>query len=109
MADPIISFRVRPLFPYEKWSWQLPRLSREFRQNKPFAHLHLREFLDPETARLMAEEFPGLETDVWTRYKHQNENKVGLAKRTLFPRTIGEVVDELNSPAFLHWLSQLTG
>lgn len=109
MADPIISVRSRSLFPYEKWSWQLPRLSREFRQNKPFPHLHFRQFLQPEIARLMAEEFPGLETDAWTRYKHRNENKVGLAKRSLFPPFLGEVVDELNSPEFLNWLSLLTG
>ena len=109
MADPIVTFRVRSLFPYEKWGPQLPRLSREFRQNEPFPHLHFRQFLEPPTALSMAEEFPGLETDAWTRYKHHNENKVGLAKRSLFPRMLGEVVDELNSPDFLDWLSQLTG
>jgi hypothetical protein len=57
----------------------------------------------------MATEFPGLATDAWTRYKHPNENKVGLAKRSLFPERLGEVVDELNSPAFVRWLSKLTG
>lgn len=57
----------------------------------------------------MAQEFPDLETDAWTRYKHQNENKVGLAKRSLFPLLLGEAVDELNSPDFVDWLSQLTG
>lgn len=109
MADPILSLRTRALFPYEKWGPQLTQLNREFRQNQPFSHLHFRQFLDPETARSLAEEFPGLETDAWTRYRHQNENKVGLAKRSLFPPFLGEVVDELNSPEFLHWLSQLTG
>jgi len=109
MADPIVSLRTRSLFPYEKWEAHLPRLGRAFRQNKPYPHLHFRQFLDPETARLMADEFPGLETDAWTRYKHQNENKVGLARRSLFPPFLGEVVDELNSPEFVHWLSHLTG
>jgi hypothetical protein len=109
MADPIVTFRVRSLFPYEKWWAALPRLSREFKQNKPFPHLRFRTFLDPESALRMAQEFPGLETDAWTRYKHQNENKVGLAKRSLFPPLLGEAVDELNSPDFVDWLSQLTG
>ena len=109
MADPIVTFRVRSLFPYEKWGPFLHRLSREFRQNKPFPHLHLPGFLEPESALRMAHEFPGLETDAWTRYKHQNENKVGLAKRSLFPPLLGEAVDELNSPDFVDWLSQLTG
>ena len=109
MADPIITPQTRPLFPYTKWSVQASSLGRQFRENKPYPHLHLREFLDPYVAAEMASEFPGLETDDWTRYKHQNENKSGLTRRSLFPPTLGEVVDELNSEAFLHWLSQVTG
>jgi hypothetical protein len=57
----------------------------------------------------MAREFPGLETEAWTRYKHQNENKLGLTRREMFPPLLGEVVDELNSHAFVSWLSLLTG
>jgi hypothetical protein len=92
-----------------KWSSQLPSLRRQFREARPYRHVHLKEFLEADVAREMASEFPGLATDAWTRYKHQNENKVGLAKRSLFPLLLGEVVDELNSEAFVHWLSQLTG
>jgi len=84
-------------------------LWRQFRENQPYPHVHLKEFLDPYVAAEMASEFPGLATDAWTRYKHPNENTVGLAKRSLFPPLLGEVVDELNSAAFVHWLSQLTG
>jgi len=109
MADPVLSLKIRTLFPYEKWSSQAGVLNRQFRNNKPYPHLHLREFLDPEIAVRMSREFPGLETDAWTRYKHQNENKLGLTKRELFPALIGEVVDELNSPEFLSWLSEVTG
>jgi len=109
MADPVLSLKIRTLFPYEKWSSQAGVQNRQFRNNKPYPHLHLREFLDPEIAVGMSREFPGLETDAWTRYKHQNENKLGLTKRELFPALIGEVVDELNSPEFLSWLSEVTG
>jgi len=84
-------------------------LSRQFRENKPYPHLHLEEFLDAEVTAEIAREFPGLETEDWTRYKHQNENKLGLTKRALFPALLGEVVDELNSPEFVNWLSQVTG
>jgi len=109
MADPIVTPATRLLFPYLKWSSQLPSLRRQFRDNRPYPHMHLKEFLDPDVAAEMAGEFPDMATDAWTRYKHQNENKLGLAKRSLFPPLLGEVVDELNSPAFVHWLSQLTG
>ena len=109
MADPVLAPRIRTLFPYEKWSPQATKLSRQFRDNQPYPHLHLREFLDPEIAVEVSREFPGLETDAWTRYKHQNENKLGLTKRELFPALIAEVVDELNSPEFVSWLSEVTG
>lgn len=109
MADPVLAPKIRPLFPFAKWAAQTPTLKRQFRENKPYPHLHLTEFLDPEVAAEMACEFPALETDAWTRYKHQNENKVGLAKREQFAPLLGDVVDELNSPAFVTWLSQVTG
>ena len=108
MADPIVNLVTR-LFPYEKWFPQLPGLRRQFRENQPYPHVHLREFLDATVAAEIASEFPGLATDAWTRYKHPNENKLGLAKRSLFPPLLGEVVDELNSAPFLNWLSELTG
>ncbi|HWZ84177.1 MAG TPA: 2OG-Fe(II) oxygenase [Terriglobales bacterium] len=109
MAELIVSPTTRALFPYAKWSSQLPKLRTQFRDNPPYPHIHLRDFLEPDLARKLALEFPAMATDAWTRYKHQNENKLGLAKRDLFPPFLGEVVDELNSEAFVDWLSQLTG
>jgi len=109
MADPIVTPIIRLLFPYAKWTAQLPGLRRQFREAKPYPHVNLKQFLDADVAAEMASEFPDMATDAWTRYKHQNENKLGLAKRSLFPPMLGEVVDELNSEAFVHWLSQMTG
>jgi hypothetical protein len=109
MANPIVTPTIRSLFPYEKWSSQLGRLQRLFREAQPYQHIHLKEFLEPDLAADMAAEFPDMATDAWTRYKHQNENKLGLAKRELFPPLLGEAVDELNSEAFVDWLSELTG
>ena len=57
----------------------------------------------------MAEQFPQSGSDAWTQYKHANENKLGLAKRQLFPPAIAAVTDELNSPEFVAWISELTG
>jgi hypothetical protein len=109
MADAIVALKPRSLFPYAKWSPSLPSLSRQFRENSPYPHLHFKGFLEPEFARAMAHEFPSLETDAWTRYKHQNENKVGLSKRDQFPPLLGEAVDALNSDEFVRWLSRATG
>jgi hypothetical protein len=97
------------LFSYEKWDDRLPVLARQYRENHPCAHILLQDFLDTETALAMAAEFPQAGTDAWTQYKHANENKLGMAKRELFPPTLRSVTDELNSPEFVAWISELTG
>ena len=95
------------LFPYDKWSRALPDLARQYRDNYPCPHVRLIDFLKPETASAMAEEFPQPSSEEWTQYKHANENKLGMAHRELFPPTLGAVTDELNSAEFVAWLSEL--
>ena len=97
------------LFPYERWNAELQAVSREYQNNHPVPHIFLNDFLELPVARQIAEEFPARNTDAWTHYQHHNENKLGMAKRECFPPELGAVVDELNSPEFVSWLSQLTG
>lgn len=97
------------LFPYERWEPALPALTLQYRVNHPCPHILLRDFLEPEIAADMAREFPRAASEAWTQYKHANENKLGMPKRELFPATIGAVTDELNSPEFVAWISELTG
>jgi 2OG-Fe(II) oxygenase superfamily len=97
------------LFPYSRWSASLSDLSRQYQENLPIPHIFLPDFLEAELARTIAGEFPDPNSAAWTHYQHQNENKLGMAKRECFPRGLGSVVDELNSPGFVSWLSQLTG
>jgi len=99
---------VRQL-PIEKWSSRLPVLRREYRQNQPIPHILLTDFFDPSLIRAAAAEFPDPCNHAWTHYQHHNENKLGMAKRELFPRSLAEITDELNSPEFIEWLSYLTG
>ncbi len=97
------------LFPYEKWSRRLPDLASQYRENRPFPHIELADFLDETVARLAAEEFPAPDSESWIQYKHFNENKMGKSRREEFPPLIGRLVDELNSTEFVDWLSRLTG
>lgn len=97
------------LFPYERWESVLPALASQYRQNKPCPHILLEDFLDPGIAAKLAKEFPVSASAAWTQYKHANENKLGMPKRELFPPTIGALTDELNSPKFVSWISELTG
>lgn len=100
---------IQPVFPYTLWDAGLAELSRRYRSNRPVPHIYLANFIDPAVARAAAQEFPRPDSDAWTHYQHQNENKHGMTKRSLFPPTVGEVSDALNSPDFLRWLSTLTG
>jgi Rps23 Pro-64 3,4-dihydroxylase Tpa1-like proline 4-hydroxylase len=97
------------LFPYHKWESALPILAAQYRKNQPYPHILLKDFLEPEIASEMAMQFPRASTEAWTQYKHANENKLGMAKRQLFPPALAAVTDELNSPEFVAWISELTG
>ena len=97
------------LFPFEKFGPQTSSLARKYRENKPCPHILIEGFIAPATALAAAKEFPAAHTDAWTQYKHANENKLGMAKRELFPPTIGAIADELNSAEFVAWISDLTG
>src|ERR1700722_6378124 len=97
------------LFPYERWGPPLTSLARQYRENPPCPHILLKDFLDPDVALDMAKQFPQATSEAWTQYKHANENKLGMPKREFLPPTIGSVVDELNSPQFVAWISALTG
>lgn len=97
------------LFPIDRWRTDLPVLSPQYQGNHPVPHIYLTEFLIPQRAAELEKEFPLADSDAWTHYQHQNENKHGMTRRERFPSKLGEAVDVLNSPAFVQWLSELTG
>jgi hypothetical protein len=100
----------RQIFDYGKWNDQLDKLRRKYRSAHPYPHIVLENFLDPELLRQCVVEFKVLnETDGWINYKHFNEDKRGLNKFDLLPETIKSTITELNSPAFLAFLSSVTG
>jgi Rps23 Pro-64 3,4-dihydroxylase Tpa1-like proline 4-hydroxylase len=97
------------IFSYSSCHENLAELSRQYQANCPVPHIYLSDFIDPEAAAAAAAEFPQPDSDAWTHYQHQNENKHGMTKRALFPPTVGEVSDALNSEEFLAWLAELSG
>ncbi len=106
MSSPLqVLEQPTPAVSFFRWNQELPDLAEQYGGNQPFPHIYLRDFLDPGMARRMELEFPKPDTAAWTQYKHHNENKLGLAKSDLFPPTIREAVQELNSPDFVSWLS----
>jgi len=98
------------IFDYDKWTTQLPELGKRYQSASPYPHIVLENFLNPAVLNKCIAEFDRLnETDGWINYKHYNEDKRGLNKIDLLPEAIKGTINELNSPAFLQWLSQITG
>lgn len=109
MSRPAIPTEDAHVFDLSALKQRIVPLSHKYRSNRPVPHIYLEDFVDPGLASAAASEFPRPDSDAWTHYQHQNENKHGMTKRSLFPPTIGEIGDALNSQEFLHWLSDLTG
>jgi Rps23 Pro-64 3,4-dihydroxylase Tpa1-like proline 4-hydroxylase len=98
------------LFDYEKWNNQLPTLSSEYQQASPYPHIVLENFMNASMLNKCVDEFNKLnEAEGWINYVHYNEKKAGLNKMDALPATIKSAINELNSPAFLEFLSNLTG
>ena len=101
--------QTKRLIPLKVWQERLPILVRQYQNNQPFPHIHLSDFLELDTVRQAAAEFPKPTDTSWIQYKHYNENKLGKTNRAEFPPLIGRLIDEFNSPEFVAWLSELTG
>jgi len=97
------------IFPLSRWQAALPSIGKTYRQNAPVPHIYLPDFLTANAASELEAEFPRPDSNAWTHYQHQNENKHGMTRRELFPPKLGAAADALNSPAFCAWLSELTG
>ena len=97
------------VFAHEHWASQLPALAPRYQGAQPFPNIQLQDFLEAEALARAIREFPAPADPAWIHYKHYNENKVGMTRLDLFPPSLRHIVEELNSPAFVKWLSQLTG
>ena len=93
----------------DKWSAKLPELKSKYQNTGPYPHIVLDDFLTPEAATNAHSSFPSVKDDGWIHYVHFNEKKHGLNKKDLLPPFIQELINELNSPATLEWLKELTG
>lgn len=96
------------LVPYDRWSTHLPDLHERYESADPFPHIVLDDFLQPDVAQHVLEEFPPLSPD-WIHYVHVNERKFGKTERDALTPFIGTLIDEFNSPQFVDFLGQLTG
>lgn len=94
---------------YARLDPRIDAAAREYGQAEPFPHVVLDDFLEPAVARGVLHEFPPIDPSAWINWTHVNERKYGWRDRRNFPTTIGQLVEELNSPRFIARLERLTG
>lgn len=86
----------------------LPALREQYASARPFPHIVIDDFLDPDVASLAAKEFPPLGDD-WISYTHINERKFGNTTPDSWGPTLQEILRELQSHTFTAFLEELTG
>ena len=79
------------------------------RDRLPYPYIVLDEFLPNEVAHKAMEAFPAIKDDGWIHYLHVNEKKHGLNKLDLMPTYIRTVIEKLNHPKTVDFISRLTG
>lgn len=81
----------------------------DFKNNQPFDHCIVENFLDMETAQALEKEFLGYQDPKWLCYKNAIEDKKVLNDWNIFPALTYKVFRELTSPEFVQILSNEIG
>ena len=97
------------IFNYQRWQERLATDKANYQKASPYPHTQFDDFLETWAADKALEVFPKVKDEGWIHYVHVNEKKHGLNKLDLIPSFIREVIDELNSEAFISYLEELTG
>jgi hypothetical protein len=95
--------------PTARWEPEIDALAAAYRTAQPFPHIVLDDFFDRATIARAVAAFPSPDSARWKEYRHVNARKLGNTDRRAFPEAIGSIVDALNAPAFVTFLSRLTG
>lgn len=97
------------VFDYQRFRSSLHQDKESYSGAEVFPHIVIENFLEGEVLNNALADFPAISDQGWIHYIHFNENKGGLNKRELIPPSLGAIIDELNSPEFVQYLSELTG
>ncbi len=80
-----------------------------YRGARPFGHVVLDDFLEPDAAQRAMEELSALDQENWNSYVHINERKFSHTEPTSWGSTLQSILEELNSSEFVGFLEGLTG
>lgn len=82
----------------------------EYKNNNPFPHVVIDDFLPENILNDVLREFPEPDSGEWVRYTNVTEQgKLASREYLDIPPTIRHILNELNTPPFLAFLEELTG
>lgn len=85
-------------------------LRRRFAEAQPFPHLVLDDFCDAATlARIAAEDFVDVGSPAWTYHRYYSQATYSRTQLQQFAPVTRALLRDLASPAFLAWLTRVTG
>lgn len=85
------------------------RLTSEFRDAQPYAHVVIDDFLDEAVVAKLVAEFPSPNDRRWGLHKHQNSDKLACGDDSFLGPVTQQLVWEMNSASFLPFLETLSG
>jgi hypothetical protein len=97
-----------PVLDFEHLEKNLDRLRADYQSAAPYPHIVIDDFLDPEAAKAAIAEFPPVDPD-WNNYLHVNERKFSNTDPSTWGPTLQRILEELNSPRFVHFVEELLG
>jgi Rps23 Pro-64 3,4-dihydroxylase Tpa1-like proline 4-hydroxylase len=97
------------VFDENKWLPKSQKLKKEYQEGEPFPHILLSQFVVPDAIEALVAEFPDSDDPIWNHYNHVNCQKMATNDKEKFPKTATLYVDEMSSPEFVSWLSEMVG
>jgi hypothetical protein len=98
-----------PILDFDQLEQNAVRLAAQYQAASPYPHIVIDDFLEPEALEAAIAEFPPLEPGQWTNYLHVNERKFSNTDPSTWGPTLQRILEVLNSPRFVHFVSQLLG
>jgi hypothetical protein len=98
-----------PLVDMDRFERDIERLRTTYQSAEPYPHIVIDNFLEPGAVDEAIAEFPPLDPEQWTNFIHVNERKFSNTDPGTWGKTLQQILDELNSPRFVRFVSQLLG
>jgi Rps23 Pro-64 3,4-dihydroxylase Tpa1-like proline 4-hydroxylase len=97
------------LFTDQKYADLATRHHNKYVTARPFPHIVFDDFLPPDVASSLHDEFPVANTKEWRKFDDSTGKKLAANENSAFGEVTTEVIRQLNSPDFLQVLEKLTG